>query len=104
MYGDYYKPMRPGGNKDTVSLVLGLISFVSCSCLMPVSVILGVLAVVTALRFRRAGGEWGWQSALGVAFGAVGCLFGIFLTALTVYVFVTKDPDSIYGILASFGK
>ena len=104
MYGDFYRPVRPGGNKDTVSLVLGLISFASCSCLMPISVILGVLAVFFAFRFRRAGGQWGWPSALGVAFGVIGCLFGIFLTVLAIYVIVTKNPDSIYGIFTSLKK
>lgn len=104
MYGDFYRPVRPGGNKDTVSFVLGLISLLASSCLMPVSVVLGLLAIYKAYRFRREGGEWGWLSALGASLGAVGCLFGVFLTVLTVYVLVTRDPDSIYGIFASFGK
>ena len=102
MYGQQEK--MNGSGRDMLCFVLGLLSFLSCSCLMPLAPILGGFAVTLAVLWRRSGGEWNWQACFGIALGLLGLLFGIFLTALLIYVVITRDPDSVYGIIGIFSK
>ena len=90
---------RPGGGSDTTALIFGIFSVMVSSCLAPVAVILSVLSFVFLRRFRAAGGEWRGAAIAAALLAGLGILFSILSVALIVTAFVTKDPNSIYGLL-----
>ena len=90
---------RPGGGFDTTALIFGIFSVMVSSCLAPVAVILSVLSFVFLRRFRAAGGEWRGAAVAAALLAGLGILFSILSVALIVTAFVTKDPNSIYGLL-----
>ncbi len=103
MYEPYTSAQEKTG-KDMLCFVFGLLSFLFCSCLMPLAPVFGVISLLIAFSFRRTGGRWSWQFCFGIALSVLGTLFGIFLTVLLIYSLVTKNPDSVYGMFLIFSK
>jgi len=90
---------RPGGGSDTTALIFSILSIFFSSCLPPISVALSILSFVFLRRYRAAGGEWRGTSIASALLAALGILFAILSVILVVLAFVSKDPDSIYGLI-----
>ncbi|MBA5223162.1 DUF4190 domain-containing protein [Streptomyces griseoaurantiacus] len=84
-------PLAPQNGVSTASLVLGIITVV-IFCLWPVSILLGVLAVILGIVGRRRAGRGEstnpGQALAGIICGAVGALLGV---ALMLYIFLAPD-------------
>ncbi|MBO6020480.1 MAG: hypothetical protein J6P88_04755 [Clostridia bacterium] len=90
---------RPGGGSDTTALIFGILSVLTSSCVAPVAVVLSILSFVSLRRYRAAGGEWRGAAIAAALLAGLGILFSILAVILIVTAFVTKDPNSIYGLL-----
>jgi hypothetical protein len=90
-------PLAPQNGLSTASLVLGIISLV-IFCLWPVSIILGVLAVILGFVGRRRAGRGEstnpGQALAGIICGAVGLVLGVTLVVLLFTVWDGSDSDS----------
>ncbi|MDQ0810869.1 hypothetical protein QFZ63_002583 [Streptomyces sp. B3I7] len=84
-------PLAPQNGVSTASLVLGIITVV-IFCLWPVSILLGVLAVILGIVGRRRAGRGEstnpGQALAGIICGAVGALLGV---ALMLFIFLAPD-------------
>jgi hypothetical protein len=84
-------PLAPQNGLSTASLVLGIIAVV-IFCLWPVSIPMGVLAVILGVVGRRRAGRGEsnnpGQALAGIICGAVAALLGV---ALMLFIFLAPD-------------
>ena len=103
VYIPYAPPPRPeprkGGGFDTTALIMAILSVVFVSCLPPVSIALSIVAFVFLRRYRAQGGEWRGTAVAAALLAGLGILFSVLAVILIVVAFVTKDPNSLYGLL-----
>ncbi len=103
VYIPYVPPPRPeprkGGGFDTTALIMAILSVVFSSCLAPVSIALSILSFVFLRRYRAQGGEWRGTAVASALLAGLGILFSVLAAVLIVVAFVTKDPNSLYGLL-----
>lgn len=97
-YGYTVPQSKPGGGRDLIALVFGLVALFGSTVLGPLAAVSGGVGVYFLLRYRKAGGTWGWTSSIGLASSLLGILFGLFVTGLLAVVLIRQDPASIYGV------
>ncbi|MBR4770303.1 MAG: hypothetical protein IK090_05175 [Clostridia bacterium] len=90
---------RKGGGFDTTALIMAILSVVFASCLAPVSIALSILSFVFLRRYRAQGGEWRGTAVASALLAGLGILFSVLAAVLIVVAFVTKDSNSLYGLL-----
>ena len=105
-YNQQYNPMPPRDKRsrsmETASLVLGLISFTTCTCLY-ISLACGALAILLGILSKGGELTMSNRAQAGVIMGILGLVFTVVVYAASFAIAISAY-GSIEGILQAYCK